>query len=332
MVEKVKIGAQFAWEILSAAGREYGVVRANRMAAAIAYRTFFALTPLLLVAVGVFGAILGDNQEAQTEILDAIEQVGGKEVAAAVNTFLGSTFAIGDTAAIVGLALVFWTASSLFLEMQHDLNDIFGVPYEHTSGIVALVKKRGIGFLWALGLGLALVAVWLVNFAWRFFEGLFPDDLVNVHRVIALLAPLVSVVILPILFGLIFQTMTVITVRWRAIWYGASFTAAVFLAVAYGIGAYFAWDTDLSAFTVAGSVFVILLMTFVLAGVFLFGAQVTKVYADYLAGGDITGAGARAGETEAPRMVVAEPPQPAPVAAVLGFLGGLFVGWRKNRR
>ena len=332
MLKKVKSGTRFAWEILVASGRQFGIVRANRMAAAIAYRTFFSLAPLLFVAVGVFGAILGDNQEAQTEILDAVEQVAGAEVKDAVNTFLGSTFAVGDAAALIGFALVFWTASSLFLEMQHDLNDIFGVPYEHTAGVVAFIKKRGIGFLWALGLGLALVVVWLTNFAWRFVEGLFPDDLVNVHQIIGLLAPLVSLILLPVLFGLIIQTMTAIKVRWRAIWFGASFTAAGFLAAAYAVGAYFAWDTDLSAATVAGSVFVILLMTFILANVFLFGAQVTKVYADFLVEGDIRAPSARVEEAESPMMVVAEPPEPVPVAAVMGFLGGLFVGWRKKRR
>ncbi|MEA1902039.1 MAG: YhjD/YihY/BrkB family envelope integrity protein, partial [Actinomycetota bacterium] len=184
----------------------------------------------------------------------------------------------------------------------------------------------------ALGLGLALIAVWLLNFLWRFVEGLFPDDLVRVHTWIGYLTPLVSIIVLPILFGLIFQSGTVIRIRWRAIWFGASFTAIVFLLAAYGIGLYFAWDEDTSAFTVAGSVFVVLLMAFVLAGVFLFGAQVTKVYADYLAEGDVMQPSLRERALSEPNAIVAEPAPPVPKAAVLGFLGGLFVGWRRTKR
>lgn len=331
MIEKAKQRGVFTYELLLASGREYSVVRTNRMAAALAYRTFFSLAPLLFVAVSIFGQILGSDEEAQREILAAIERIAGEEVAAAINVFIGSTFEGTGTAAIVGAVLVLWTASSLFLEMQHNLNDIFGVPYEHTAGAVAFVKKRGIGFMWALGLGLALIAVWLLNLIWRFLEGLFPEDLENVHTVIGYLTPLVSVVVLPLLFGLLFQTMTAVRVRWRAIWLGAVFTAVVFLLAAYGTGLYFNWNEETSAYTVAGSIFVVLLMAFVLAGVFLFGAQVTKVYSDYLEHGDVLQPSLRAAQGDAVAAGESEVPhEPVPKAALFGFLGGLFVGWRRS--
>ncbi len=327
MVEKVKRGARFALDVLVSAVRSYAAVRATRMAAAIAYRTFFALAPLLLIAVGVFGAIVGDNAEAQAEILDSVVQVAGTQVGDAVEIFLGSTIEMTGIAAIVGLILVLWTSSSLFHEMQHDLDDIFGVPYEHTANVVGFVRKRGIGFLWSLGLGLVLITVWVVNFAWRFFGGLFPAGLEGLHRVIAVLAPLGSLLLLPVLFGLVIQTMTSVRVHWRAVWYGGAFTAIGFLVTAYLMGVYFSWDVGSSAFTVAGSVFVILLMAFVLSNVFLFGAQVTRVYEDFLRSGTVEAENA----AEAPAAVVGQPAEPAPMAAVLGFLGGLFVGWRRSR-
>ena len=328
MVEKAKRGLKFGVEVLRAAGRRFGVVRANRMAAAIAYRTFFSLAPLLFLAVAVFGAVIGDDEQAQAEILSNIETFAGSQVAEAMTAFLGATIQVSGAAAIVGFILVLWTASSLFLEMQHDLDDIFGVPYEHTAGVVAFIKKRGKGFLWALGLGLVLVAVWVLNFAWRFVGGLFPAEAVGVHRVIAVLAPLVSLVLLPVLFALIIQSMTSISVTRRAVWYGASFTATVFLVAAYVIGLYFALDTTPSAFTVAGSVFIVLLMAFALSSVFLFGVCVTREYAEFL-DDDATV------EEDAPTAdgmaTVADAPPPVPAAAIAAFLGGLFVGRRRRR-
>lgn len=329
MVERTKSGFRFAVQILGEAGRRFGSIRANRMAAAIAYRTFFSLAPLLFVAVGIFGAVIGDDAQAQAEILEDIEALAGEQVADAMSTFLGETLQVGDAAAVVGLVLVLWTASSLFLEMQHDLDDIFDVPYEETAGVVAFVKKRGKGFLWTLGLGLALIGVWILNFAWRFVGDLFANGGAGIHRVVGVLAPLISVVVLPILFGLIIQTMTSKSVPWRAIWYGASFTALCFLVAAYAVGLYFAWDKTPSGLTVAGSVFVVLLMTFVLSNVFLFGACVTKVYADFLEEEDqpepVSGT-----LDDAPTAVVSEPPSPMPATAIVAFLSGLFVG-RKGR-
>ena len=56
--------------------------------------------------------------------------------------------------------------------MQHDLNDIFEVPHEEVTGILAMVRSRGIGFLWVLGLGFLLVATWLINALWGFVSNL----------------------------------------------------------------------------------------------------------------------------------------------------------------
>jgi membrane protein len=330
MVAKIRSGANFAFDILSASAHEYGVDRVNRMSAAVGYRAIFALAPLLIIAVGVLGAVVGD---AEQEIFDAIEQIAGTEVATALATFVSSAVPQGDAAAIVGIVLLLWTSSSLFYEIQNDLNDIFHVPYERTSGVMGFVKKRGLGFLWALGLGIALIAVWFLNFLWRFFGGVFPDDLVWVHQLISLLAPLVSAIVLPVMFAVVFQTMTAVKVRWRAAWLGGIFTAVVFLMAAYGTGLYFSWEDGASALSVAGAFFVLLLLTYVLAAVFLFGAEVTKVYNDFLDAGDIKSPSLRDKETaHGPDMVVADPPEALPVTAILAFLGGLFVGWRRSRR
>jgi membrane protein len=293
----------------------------------------FAIAPMLIIAVGVLGAVVGGSAEAQEEIFESIERFAGAQVADALTTFVSSAVTVGNTAAIVGIVLLLWTASSLFYEIQNDLNDIFHVPYEYTSGVMGFVKKRGVGFLWAVGLGITLIAVWFLNLLWRFFGGVFPDDLAWVHRLIALLTPLVSVIVLPVLFALIFQTMTAIKVRWRAVWLGAVFTAVVFLTAAYGTGLYFAWEDGASALSLAGAFFVLLLLAYVLASVFLFGAVVTKVYDDFLDAGDIKSPSLRDKETgPTPNVLIAEPPEAVPVATVLAFLGGLFVGWRRNRR
>ena len=333
MVTKIRSGAHFAFDILLASAHEYGVDRVSRMSAAVAYRGMFAIAPMLIIAVGVLGAVVGGSEEAQQEIFESIERFAGAEVADALTTFVSSAVTVGNTAAIVGIILLLWTASSLFYEIQNDLNDIFHVPYEYTSGVMGFVKKRGVGFLWAVGLGLTLIAVWFLNLLWRFFAGVFPDDLVWVHRLIALLTPLVSVIVLPVLFALIFQSMTAIKVRWRAAWLGAVFTAVVFLVAAYATGLYFAWEDGASALSLAGAFFVLLLLAYVLASVFLFGAVVTKVYDDFLDAGDIKSPSLRDKETgPTPNVLIAEPPEALPMATVLAFLGGLFVGWRRNRR
>lgn len=326
MFHRLKQTAGTALDVLKAAAKEYGEDRVARMSAAVAYRSIFALAPLFLLAVFVFGVFIGSNVEAQAQIFDSVERYAGGQVADSVDDVLDSFEDSRNQAAVFGFLLLLWTASALFMELQNSLNDIFNVPRERTSGVVAFIRKRGIGFLFALGLGVVLIGVWLLNFIWNFLGGLFPEDLEPVHQAIGILAPIVSLVILPLVIALSIQVLSRVKLRWRAVWWGSFFTSVLFLAAAYGTGLYFE-QAGATAAGVAGSIFIILLLAFILSSVFLFGAEVTKVYDRYLGNGDVT---QTAGTADAPEVVVAEPDRSAPLAAVFAFLAGLFVGWRRR--
>lgn len=330
MWDRIKSNLRLTYDVFIAAGKEFGKDKVGRMAAAVAYRAMFATAPLFLLAVWVAGFVLGG--EARTQLLSGVERFAGPEIRDALNTFLRSVEVSGDTAAVLGIALLFWTASSLFMEIQGDLNDIFRVPDEKIVGVMGFVRKRTLGFLWVLGIGIALIAVWVMNAAWRFFgDQILPSSWGYLHDVIGWLTPLVSVILLPVILGLFFQTMSAVKVRWRAVWWGSFFTSVAFLAAAYGVGLYFSWDRDTSAPQVAASIFVILLLAFALSTVFFFGAQVTKVYHDYLTMGDVMAPALRAAQVRAPDVVVSEPDRSLPLAALFAFLGGLFVGWLRRR-
>lgn len=331
MLERVKTLARTTYHIYKYAGQQYGIDRVNRMAAAVAYRVMFAAAPLLIVTIWLVGLFIG-SEEARAEILGAIDRIAGPTVVNAVNSLIDSLVGTSAVTGIVGLVLLLWTSSSLFMELQNDLNDIFGVPYDQTTGILNTVKHRGLGFLWALALGLFLIAVLLLNNIWQFLEGLLPDSFEPVHRLITVLTPLVSVVLLPVVFALFFQTLTQVNVRWRAIWWGSFFTTVAFLIASYGASIYFRLSAP-SAAGFAGAVFVILLLAYILSAVFLFGAEVTKTYDLYLERGRVT-PGYVIPESEE----IAEPldavvgdvtPQVS-TSALVGFLAGLFVGWRRK--
>jgi membrane protein len=301
------------------------------MSAAIAYRTVFALAPLLMILVAALGAFLGSRTEAQLEILDAVEAVAGRDVSNTIGSVISSATASADTAAIIGGVLLVWTASGLFLEMQRNLNDIFDVPGEEVSGIVAMVRTRGIAFLWALGLGLLLIATWGLNAVWRFIGDLLPDSMAGVHETVGILAPVASLILLSLVFALVFQTMTAATVRWRAVLIGGLFTSTVFIAAAYGIGVFFQSAGAPTALGFTGSLVAVIFLAYFLASVFHFGAQVTKVYADRLHEQETAPAPGRL-QSEDPQVLVAEPPAGVPRAALVAFLAGLFVGWRRRGR
>jgi membrane protein len=290
MIQRLPARLRRPVEFLIEAGKEFGDDRAGRMAAAIAYRAVFALAPVLIIAVSIAGFVLGGSAEAKRELLEGVESIAGPDVADAMATFLGSAVSSANSAALIGFVLLLWSASSLFIELQHDLNDIFDVGYERISGLIGLLRKRGIGFLWVFGLGIIMIALWLVNAVWGFLDSALPTGLEGLDSLFALLTPLVSLALLPFVFALIFQTLTEETVPWKAVWVGGLFTAVVFMVAAYGIGLYFTILGSPTALGFAGSFVVVLLLANILSSVFLFGAEVTKIYADRL-GPDPTGGG-----------------------------------------
>lgn len=326
MLEKAKDLATTTYAIFKYAGKQYGVDRVNRMSAAVAYRALFAAAPLLLIALSVLGPVIG-GEAARAEILDVIDRFGGEAVVDAVERLLDSLAQTSVVTGVVGFVLLLWTSSSLFLELQNDLNDIFGVPYEQTTGIVNLVRKRGLGFLWALALGLILIVVLLLNNVWQFLGNLFPDSFEGAHEVITFLTPLVSAVVLPFVFVLFFQSLTQVKVSWRSLWWGSFFTSAAFLVTSYGASIYFRLSTDTAA-GFAGALFVVLLLFYIFSAVFLFGAEVTKTYDLYLSRGRRPPG--ISDPSEPVDAVVDEVETSLPLAAVLAFLGGLFVGWRRK--
>ena len=325
MRDKIRQLVTRTYLIFQHAAKQYGLDRVNRMSAAVAYRAMFAMAPLLILTVYVVGLVLG-SEAARAEIIDAIDRVAGPTVVEAVDTVLARMADPGAVTGLVGIVLLLWTSSSLFLELQNDLNDIFEVPYEQTTGILRTVRKRGLGFLWALALGLILILVLLLNNIWQFLGDLLPAGFDPVHRVVTVLTPFVSVLILPVVIALFVQTLSQVKVRWRAVWWGSFFTAVAFLVTAYGTGLYFRFS-ETSAAQIAGALFVILLAAYIFSAVFLFGAEVTKAYEIYLETGRPPGVPAPADE---PEVVVGQPQPALPLAALFAFLAGILVGWRRK--
>jgi hypothetical protein len=66
----------------------------------------------------------------------------------------------------------------------------------------------------------------------------------------------------------------------------------------------------------------------VFSAVFLFGAEVTKAYATHLTAGSRAPQIAETGQVSG---LVAQPEPTLPTSALVGFLAGLFVGWRRGR-
>lgn len=313
-----------AMAVLRDAAKEHGLHFGSRMAAAISFRTVFAIAPLLVVAVSVAGFVVGGNAAAREAIVDNVREVAGGQMAELMEDLLEGALQSADTAAILGVVLLIWSASTLFIELQRDLGQIFEVPRREEKRLLWLLMQRLVGVLWTVGVGVALIALFAVNAATHAAAETLSSFLEYPEWSVRLLGSAISFAFVALMFGLVFQTLTLDRLPWRPVWVGALFTAISFSLAGFLTGLYFSTFDRPSALGYTGSIVVLLFVAYLMSTVFLFGAQVTQSYRELIwdprHGGDAPTVDAeRRGE-----------PVAAPLTAVAAFLIGLVIGRRRR--
>ena len=244
---------------------------APSMGAALSYYTLFSIAPLLLIVIGVAGLVFGPDA-ARGEIFGQVRGLIGDEGAQSLELLLQSANrpAEGALATAVGLAVLLLGASSVFNELQNDLDRIWRAPVQpNASGLRRILHARllsfgmvlGIAFLLMVSLALSALLAALGRWAGQALEAG------------------VSFALMTALFAMIYKVMPRVRIGWRDVWIGAGVTAALFAAGKFLIGLYIGRSGVASAFGAAGSVVVVMVWVYYSAQIFLLGAEFTRVYA-----------------------------------------------------
>ena len=257
---------------------------APRMGAALAYYAVFSLAPLLIVAIAI-AAIVFERQDAQAQIVAEITKWIGREGAEAVSAMVERAMApassAGTAAAVVSGSVMLVVASGAFAELQRGLNEIWRVPPHAHAGVLAvlrLLRDRAVSFLIVLGVGgwflLSLMVKAAIAAAAHWF------DSIAVLRALFEWSQLaVSLGMGTLLFALLFKLVPDTRIAWGDVWLGAVVTAALAVAGQSLITLYLKHSAVSSVFGAAGSLVAILVWVYYSAQIFLFGAELTRVYA-----------------------------------------------------
>jgi membrane protein len=269
--------------MLGAAAKGWSKDNVPRLGASLAYYTLFAIGPILIVAIAIAGAIFGADA-VRGEIVGQIDQLVGREGAEAVQGLLegASREKSGVFAVIIGTLTLLLAATGAFLELQHALNVIFRVKTDPSkSGFKHLIttRLRSFGMVCSIGfLLLASLAVSAVLAAISERLGAGESLLWQGVNII------VSLGVITLLFGLIYRFLPDVRLEWREVWTGAFVTALLFTIGKFLIGLYLGRSSAASSYGAAGSVAVLLLWVYYSAQIVLFGAELTRVYAEHYEG------------------------------------------------
>ena len=254
---------------------------AQSMGAALSYYTVFSVAPLLLIAISVAGLVFG-RDAAQGAVVEQLQGLIGQSGAEAIQDLLKNVSrpSQGIAATLTGIVVLVIGATSVFGELQDDLNRIWQVPTKQkVSTWWAFLRARLLSMGLILAIGFLLLVSLAASAAFDAFASWSTSSFAGWEGLAHGVNFVVSFVLTTALFAMIYRFMPQATIEWRDVGIGALVTAFLFSIGKYLIGLYIGKSALASGFGAAGSLAVLLAWVYYSAQIFLFGAEFTWAYA-----------------------------------------------------
>jgi len=281
---RIRITFGVAFRILKDTFSSFIDDRALKLSASLSYYTIFSMAPLLLLMISLAGIFFG-HDAIQGRIFGEINGLIGNEAAAQIQEIIRNMELSGKTtpALVIGAVTLIIGATSVFGEIQDSINIIWRLKAKPKRSWLKWIKDRLLSSSLIVGLGFLLIVSLFINGALLAFSDwlklYFPNVTLIIFQAVNII---LSFLVITTLFGVIFKVLPDAKIRWKDVRAGAFFTACFFLLGRSLIGFYIQTTNTGSAYGAAGSLIVILVWVYYTAAILYFGAEFTRVYAEYL--------------------------------------------------
>ncbi|WP_428310366.1 YihY/virulence factor BrkB family protein [Hydrocarboniphaga sp.] len=253
---------------------------ASSMGAAIAYYTMLSLAPLLLIVITIAGLIFGEDA-ARGALFGQLSELVGDNGAQAIQAILTSSSSLsgGLFSIAIGVATLFIGATTVFAELQADLDRIWKAPVPTGGGIMRFIHKRLLSLGVIIGVGFLLIVSLIASAAIAAVGTLWNHWLMGTAVLLQLLNFVVSFGVITALFALIYKLLPSVRIAWGDVWIGGAATSLMFAIGKFLIGLYLGTAAISSSFGAAGTLVVVIVWVYYSAQIFLLGAEFTYHYA-----------------------------------------------------
>ncbi|VTS00683.1 ribonuclease bn : Ribonuclease BN OS=Gloeocapsa sp. PCC 7428 GN=Glo7428_4543 PE=4 SV=1: Virul_fac_BrkB [Gemmata massiliana] len=268
-------------QIVREAGSQWVTDKAPRLGAALAYYSIFSIAPLLVIAIAVAGLVFG-REAAQGQISAQVEHLVGRQGGEAVEAMVESASKpeSGALGSILGVAMLLLGAGGLFGQLQDALNTVWEVRPRPDRGIWGAFRDRFLSLSMVLGVAFLLLVSLIASSALAAATTLLGHWQTGTAGLV--LTTALDLATVTLLFALIYKYLPDAEIAWRDVWFGAAITSALFTLGKFLIGLYLGRAGVGSAYGAAGSLAVLLVWLYYASQIFLFGAELTKAFADHL--------------------------------------------------
>jgi membrane protein len=247
--------------------------------AALAFYSLFALGPFMLISIGIAGLVFGP-EAVRGQVSVQLAHLVGEQGAKGIESLLAGVGkpAEGILTSLVGTATMLIAAVTVVVQLKDALNAVWGRATAPVSGIWGFARKYAVSLAGVLAMGFLLLVSLLITTALSAMgaalSGRFPEAALH------LVSLTLSLTVTTVLFAMMFKFLPDIEIAWRLVAPGAFITALLFELGRFLIGLYIGKQGLESTYGAAASLVVVLVWVYYSAQLVLFGAEITRAYAE----------------------------------------------------
>ncbi|TJY62461.1 YihY/virulence factor BrkB family protein [Sphingobacterium alkalisoli] len=284
--ESFLIKAKGFGQLLVDTGNGFIEDKCMKLSASLAYYTVFSIGPLIIILIWALGFFYGNLVDtsigAREEVMDELNGLLGRDITILLEGAIQkiSFENRSNIGLVIGISTLVITSTTIFLDIQVSINEIWRVKPKPKKGWLKLIINRLISFSMILGLSFLLMASLLISSIIGVFTSHLEKLLDNWNiQLWDSLNTGITFLVIAVLFGFIFAVLPDARVRFKDILGGSLFTAFLFMVGKYGISFYLSNNATATAYGAAGSIIILLAWVYYSAAILYFGAEFTKEYA-----------------------------------------------------
>jgi membrane protein len=258
------------WSLLRDAYREFQANDPLRMAGATSFFASFALPPIMIILIRVFG-LFADERTIRHNLFDQLGKAMNKKIASQVHQVLKNVheLSLGQGLRIGGFIFLLFVATTLFEVIRSSLNQLWKIRLkgDRRFGTLLLYRVRSMGIILIAGL-LFFVALLVNTTAWLLPQQV--DQLFN--HVLTTVAGMSW-------FTLVLRFLSYGRPAWKTAAAGGIFTGMLFTIGEVVLHVVLSGNNMQTIYGASTSLVLLLLFVFYCSFIFYFGACFTAVLA-----------------------------------------------------
>lgn len=255
-----------------------------RLAGATAFFTTFALPPILIILIQLFG-IFFSEYDIRKELIVRLGRIIGRSSALQTSLVLENFGKLGKHwhVATVGFLFLIFVATTLFTVIKNSLNQIWQIKVISNPGIFFTLKLRFRAFCIILFAGVLFTAGIIMESIQALLGNYLSFVLPETGKLFnSTLNEIFFVVVVTIWFTTLFRYLTDGKPAWKVAWAGGFFTGILFTLGKVVLRELLTYSKIGSIYGTSASVVLILLFVFYSSLIFYFGGCFVKILSDKL--------------------------------------------------